>query len=353
MLRAADPLVDEPQRTAAATDAALVRLMSRVPSAAADPLGESRPRRTAARRRAARLTPVVAAAATAVVVVTALPSGGPVTVPAASAKVILAKAAAAVAGSDGAILHADISAVQTWQDGGTEQWTEQEWQQVGSPYNERSIDSGIWPTPVETAYVNGAMWLYDAGTDAIYTNDPPPPFTLTPGPQTGTYILRPAGQSNPSLTVDAGQAAALRAGTDVWASDAGGGLVVVPRPTTGPRGLSDFRPEALALLNSPSAKVTRDVTIDGQDALEVSSADGATVYYLNPTTYAPIQMTRPIANTGRPGDTATVTLTFTSWQDLTGSSADPSLLSLTAQHPNAAVDDSASDYTAAAARLFR
>jgi hypothetical protein len=197
------------------------------------------------------------------------------------------------------------------------------------------------------------MWLYDAGTNTIYTNDPPPPFTLTAGPQAGTYILRPSGQSVPTLVVNAAQAGALRDGTDVWAGDGHGGLAVVPRPTAGPQGLSDFRPEALALLDSPTAKVTRDVTIDGQSALEVTSADGATVYYLNPTTYAPIQMTRPVPNTGVPGDTATVTLTFTNWQDLTASAADPSLLSLTAQHPDAIVDGSAGDYTAAATRLFR
>ena len=150
-------------------------------------------------------------------------------VPAASAKVILAKAAAVIAGSDGAILHADISATQTWRNGHSDNWTEQDWQQVGSPYDDRSIDIGVWPTTVEMAYVKGQQWLYDPSTNTIYTNDPPPAFTLTAASQPGTYTLRPgSGSSGPSLTVTASQAAALRSGADVQVGD-----VISTGPTTG------------------------------------------------------------------------------------------------------------------------
>jgi hypothetical protein len=305
-----------------------------------------------------RSAPLAAAAAMAVAVLVALPSGGPVSVPAASAKVILSKAAAAVMGSSGALLHADISATQTWQDRGSDYWTEQDWQQVSSPYDDRSIVTGVWPSAIEMADVKGQVWLYDASTNTIYTDQPTSAsaFTLAPGSQPGTYTLSvPSGSSGQSLTVTANQVAALRDGRDVLATDNQGRLVVTPRPTTGPQILSSFRSEALALLHSATAKVTRNVTVDGQNALEVASADGTSTYYLDPSTYAPIQMTNTIGpgtDMGDPGNDSTVTLKFSDWQYLTGAAADPNLLSLTAQHPDATVDNSTADYNAAQSRLF-
>jgi hypothetical protein len=355
ILRAADPLFGEPERSASATEASLHRLLARGPDRVSPQRRRDRLDRHVTRWWAVRVAPLAAAA---VAVISALPSGGPVTVPTSSAKVILAKAAAAVAGSDGAILHADVSATQTWQNGHSDYWTEQDWQQASSPYDDRSIVTGVWPTAIETAYVNGQMWLYDASTNTIYTNEPAPTptFTLTPGPQPGTYTLRTGnGSSGATLTVTASQAAALRDGRDVLASDSQGGHIVVPRPTTGPQILSSFRSEALALLHSATAKVTRNVTVDGQNALEVASAHGASTYDLNPSTYAPIQMTNTIGpgtNMGDAGNDSTVTLKFTDWQYLTGTAAAPDLLSLTAQHPDATVDNSAADWNATANRLF-
>lgn len=357
ILGAADPLSDEPDREAAETEAALGRLL-------ACRLGSVSPRRAQAHRGGGRApvwglvraAPLAGAAAVAVVVLSGLLSDGPVMVPAAAAKVILAKAAIAFTGPVGAILHADISATQTWRNGHSDYWTEQDWQQVSSPYDDRSVVTGVWPTPVEMAYVKGQLWLYDAGTNTIYTAAPTPGFTLSPGSRPGTYTVRTgSGRGGGSLTVNASQAAALRDGSDVLAVDDAGGLVVTPRPTTGPEILSDFRSQALALLHSSAVKVTRNVTVDGQSALQVISPGGARTYDLNPSTYAPIQMTQIIgagSNAGDPGNDSTVTLNFTDWQYLTGSAADPGLLSLTAQHPDATVDSSAADYNAAASRLF-
>jgi hypothetical protein len=356
ILRAADPLSEEPERPAAVTEASLHHLLAAGPASVARPRRRSRPRRAAASWWAMRLAPLAGAAAIAVAVISALPAGGPVAVPAAAAKMVLAKAAAAVAGSDGAILHADISATQTWKNGHSDNWTEQDWQQVSTPYDARTIDIGIWPTTVEMAYVKGQMWLYDQTTNTVYTNDPSPAFTLTAGPRPDTYTLHAgSGTSEPSRTVTASQAAALRNGTDIWASTGQGGLEVVPRPTAGPQELSSFRSTAISLLHTPGAKVTRNLTVDGQDALQVASADGTITYDLNPISYAPIQMTNtigPDTDLGDPGNDSTVTLTFTDWQYLTGSAADPGLLSLSAQHPTATIDSSAVDYDTAANKLF-
>jgi hypothetical protein len=358
ILRAANPLSGEPERSAAATEASLRRLLARGAGSVSAPRRRDWPGRRAHRWWAVRVAPLAAAAAAAVAIISALPSGGPIAVPQASAKVILAKAAAVVAGSAGVLLHADISATQTWQNGHSDYWTEQDWQQVRSPYDDRSIVTGVWPTPSETAYVNGQMWLYDASTNTIYTNEPAPGpgFTLTPGSQPGTYKLRAgSGNSRVSLTVTASQAAALRDGNDVLASDSQGGNIVVQRPTTGPQILSGFRSGVLSLLHSPAATVTRNVTVDGQNVLQVTSPDGMRTYDLDPSTYAPIQMTSTIGpgtNMGDPANDSTVTLKFSDWQYLTGAAADPGLLSLTAQHPDATVDNSAADYNAAESRLF-
>jgi hypothetical protein len=359
ILRAADPLFGEPERPTAATEASLQRVLARGPGEVGGPRRRSWLGQHLTGWWAVRVVPLAATVAAVAAVISALPSGGPVTVPTASAKVILAKAAAVVAGSDGAILHADVSATQTWRNGHSDYWTEQDWQQVSAPYDDRSIVTGVWPTTIETAYVNGQMWLYDAATNTIYTNEPSipvPAFTLTAGPRPGTYTLHTGhGSSAVSLTVTASQVAALRDGRDVLASDSQGGHSVVPRPTTGPQILSSFRSEALALLHSATAKVTRNVTVDGQNALEVASADGTSTCYLNPSTYAPIQMTNTIGpgtDMGDPSNDSTVTLKFSDWQYLTGTAANPNLLSLTAQHPDATVDNSAADWNAAASRLF-
>lgn len=358
ILLAADPLTDKPQRSPDATEALLHRVLDR---RAATP--RPRRRRLGVRRYLARwwmvrsaLLAVVATMAAAMLV--ALPSSGPVSVPAAAAKTILARAAAAVIGSDGALLHADISATQTWKDGRSDYWTEQDWQQISSPYDDRSIVTGVWPSTIEMAYMKGQLWLYDASNNTIYTGGSTSgsAFTLAPGPQRGTYILStPSGGSGRSLTVTDSQVAALRDGQDVLAADTKGELVVIPRPTTGPRILSEFRSQALSLLHSPAATVKRNVTVDGQLALQVTSADGARTYDLNPTTYAPIQMTNTIGPGNDDGDSAndsTVTLKFTDWQYLTGTAANPDVLSLTARHPSATVDNSTADYTAAQNRLF-
>jgi hypothetical protein len=60
----------------------------------------------------------------------------------------------------------------------------------------------------------------------------------------------------------------------------------------------------------------------------------------------------PGTDMGDPGNDSTVTLKFSDWQYLTGAAADPNLLSLTAQHPDATVDNSTADYNAAQSRLF-
>jgi hypothetical protein len=352
-VRAADPLPEMLPRDADASEAVLQQLLAHGPG----PASPSVRARHRARWWAVRLAPVAGLAAAGAVVVALLPSSGPVTVPEASAKQILRHALTAVAGSDGAILHAKVTITQsTPSTGWSRTWTIEDWQQVDSPYNDREITTDVWPEPVEMATVQGMQWLYDPGTNRIYTNDPTPAFTLTAGPRPGTYTLQAgsgAHASGPTTTVTAHQAAKLRAGTDEWADDGHGGLLVIPVPTTGGQNLSSFRDQATALLHAPNAQVTR-TTVDGQSVLQVTAPGSTRTYDINPTTYAPVQMydsDAVPASSANPHSNEL--LKWTDWQYLTGSAADPALLSLPAQHTTATIDDSAADYTAAENRLLK
>ncbi|HEY3776366.1 MAG TPA: hypothetical protein VGL69_25450 [Solirubrobacteraceae bacterium] len=343
-MRTADPLAGEPIRPAEETEASLTRLLAHGP----DPvLRPRRPRRTR-RWWLVRAAPIGIGAGAAAVLAAALPAHGPARVGQAHAQTIIRRAADALTGAHGAILEADVSTTQTWSNGTSKSWSEQDWQELARPYDGRTIDTGVWPQPVEMATVHGDQWLYDASTNTIYTNEPTPAFTLSAGPTPHTFTLHVGTQT---LTVSAAQAAKLRSGADVWASDQNQSLIVIPRITTGPQTLSWFRHAAIHLLHAPGSTVTDGLTVDGQHAIQISSADGQTVYDVAPSTYAPIQMTQP--NPTLPGNTPSTTMsTVSGWQKLPGTPANLGLLSLTAQHPNATVDTSAADYTAAENRLF-
>ena len=85
-------------------------------------------------------------------------------------------------------------------------------------------------------------------------------------------------------------------------------------------------------------------TIDGQDTIEIASADGHTTYYVDPGTYKPVEL----RTRGTDGGTA---LRFRTYETL-DPDASRSLLSLAAQHPGARVDRDPAHYQAAEARLF-
>jgi hypothetical protein len=344
MLAVADPISGEPDRPAEETEAALTRLLATGP----DPLPRSRSRRRTRRWWLVRAAPLGLGVGAAAVFAATLPARGPARVGHAHAQAILQRAADALTGAHGAVLEASINSTQTWSDGSTKSWSEQDWQQLAKPYDGRTIDTGVWPNPVEMSTVHGDQWLFDPSTNTIYTNEPAPAFNLTAGSQAHTFTLQ---VDTHTLTVTAAQARKLRSGADIWAMDQNGNLMVIPRPTTGPQTLSWFRKAAIHLLHTPGTTVTRNVTVDGQNALQITSADGNTVYDVAPGTYAPIQITQP--NPTLPGNTpSTTTSTISGWQKLPGTSANLALLSLTAQHPSATVDTSSADYTAASNRLF-
>jgi hypothetical protein len=92
------------------------------------------------------------------------------------------------------------------------------------------------------------------------------------------------------------------------------------------------------------AVVVGSATLDGRNTVEIADP-GHWSYYVDATTYQPVELDL----TGAGG--ASLSLHFETYEQLPAQ-ANEDLLSLTAQHPTAAIDNGANDYTAAQARLF-
>jgi len=314
--------------------------------------------RPARRRRIVVRFAVVAAAASAVAL-GLVRAVGP-----ASAQSVVHRAAAALSGKPGTILHVDFTGRQ-WGPPRTVTWRDESWQLESAPYSRRQIETGPDGSTVESTSGAGGDQVYDAARNTIYVGPPPVEQTaprphLERGPRPGTYTLR---YGRASLVISARQAKALRKGTvDIgWRlrkqdGRVSAGLTLIPASKVyhGPDSSDDadspdpgspaFRDQILALLKSGGAHVVGHKTIDGRDTIEIDSADGHTSYYVDPDSYEPVELD----TTGTDGGTA---LRFHTYEALPAE-GNGSLLDLEAQHPNASVDRSASDYQAAQSRLF-
>ena len=108
---------------------------------------------------------------------------------------------------------------------------------------------------------------------------------------------------------------------------------------------ASFREQIQNLLRACGAHLVGHATVGGRDTLEIRAQDGHTTYYVDPDTYAPVELD----TTGTDGG---VNLRFTSWEVLPDGGANAALLSLAGQHPSATVDSDRADYRAAEQRLF-
>ena len=331
-------------------------------------LGRSRGRRRRALvLRSALAAAVVAAAALGALSIVSRDSTG---------ASVVDRAAAAVAPSPGTILHVDMHGSQTNPDGSTITWRDESWQQESQPHDGRQIQTAPDGSVVETASADGREEVYDPARDTIYVSAPESTATpaelnsydIEPGPKPGTAILRVPGRAAQAkgahvttAVITTKQAKGLRDGTEVIAfrvslNSRAISLTVIPAssvPKPPPASdddssadptSSDFRGQILALLRSGEARVVGHRTIDGQDTIEIASADGHTTYYVDPGTYKPVEL----RTRGTGGGTA---LRFRTYETL-DHGANESLLSLQAQHPGARIDRDPAHYQAAEARLF-
>jgi hypothetical protein len=286
-------------------------------SAAIDLAREQRAerRRITPRRSVAASAVVLAAAAAGVVVLSQSSS-----VEAAWAQQTLQRAAAVVipAGSTNTILHIAITETrsplaQRRSATTVSALSEQAWIQ-GSYLRERVIVQ-YRGGPVLEENENGL--IYNKTTNTLYATPQyprgKPHYTLTPTGH-GSYRLTvtiPHGGVD-TQTLDASTARALRDGTDVvqWGAmyfdrstqTTRVGVLVGPSSPQAqqPQTLqpdpasTGFAAELRVLLNSRQARVKRTTTSDGQPAIEISTLHGAseppTNYYVNPRTYAPIEL---------------------------------------------------------------
>jgi hypothetical protein len=337
----------------------------------------------ARRRRKLAVRTALAVAALAAVALVALSL---VSRPASGASV-LSRAAAVIARSPGTILHVDMVGTQNNPDGSVITWRDESWQQESPPWARRQVETMPEGTVTEAGSTQTADEVYDAKSNTIYVSTHPnetaqqsqPSWKVVPGPQPGTFVLElrgpgikkgarvGPGRIRTSVVITAAQAKGLRDGTDVVgfkvSKEAGGltGEVTVmhatarmqkelaraktstsaadPDPSSG-----SFRDQILALLRSGGATVAGHATIDGQDTIEIDSADGHTTYFVDPTSYAPVEL----RTKGNGGGTA---LRFRTYENLP-LAGNSDLVSLAAQHPTARIDRDPADYQAAETRLF-
>jgi hypothetical protein len=327
--------------------------------------------------RAVRLVAIAAVAAVALAAAAVLSGGERGGVASAA---VVRHALAALAQPPGTILHVDMTGTQTNADGTTITWRDESWQASSAPYDRRQVETTPAGTTVESATAGGMSQVYDPAANTIYTSTPAPKtrtYWLDPGPTANTYLLRPTvfrvSKGHPvkaepaprrdGVVITAAQAAALKDGTDVlrWVRRASHGtqkhprfrLAVVPARTVPKTTQScnadpdsqDFRHQILNLLRSCGGHLVGPATVDGRDTLEIRSRDGHTTYYVDPQTYAPVELD----TTGTGGGTS---LRFRTYAVLPAGGANAALLSLAAQHPSATVDRSPHDYQAAELRLF-
>jgi hypothetical protein len=293
------------------------------------------------RRRMIRATAVLAVvAAGALGLLSALTTGGPS---------VVERAAAALQSSGDTILHYRLNAEQQNGDGTSVSWHSETWQLLVAPYTRRQIQVGSDGIRAESVSEGDTNELYDADKNTIYiatsqelraARMPKIKIVsqsklakLTGDPNSTAAYLVGNGSHRPTVIATAKGAERLRKE-----------LTRQRQESTG-EAPEEFRSGILELLESGEARVTGHVEVDGRDAIRIESADGKQVYFVDATTYDPIEWT----TTGNGGG---VTLRFPVYEELPVNTESMDLLSLEAQHSDAQVVRGAAGYTAAEKRLY-
>lgn len=248
------------------------------------------PRRARRRRRTALRVAVVAGAVVAAVfvAVNVTSTGNGSDAVSPAQAQILRHIRDALAWPAHAIYEEDVVTTVTARKGATHTVEYHKWMSTSPPYNNRLIVIVNGKVLWEQTVVNGRLDLYDPTTNTVY---------LAPAPNHSSD----EPQSNSVLA------------------------------------------EVEYLLSQPNVTVNPNAMLDGARAIELTFDRGRFSYWISPRTYRPLQ----VEDRWFPGITR-----YPIVRVLTGSAASPSLLSPQAQHPDATVDHSPADYTAAFRRLI-
>ncbi|MGO9955431.1 MAG: hypothetical protein ACLP50_05535 [Solirubrobacteraceae bacterium] len=225
------------------------------------------------------------------------------------------------------------------------------------------------PGTTETVTMNGETEDYDPSNNTIYTavDIDTCDCDVSPGSAPGSYVVSlrktPGARRNSAawemnehpprpLTITSAQARALR--------DSADSVSVEPLPglSTEDHGSGRWKLTIVASWRVPTEtswiqselqahrlKLDGTTTVNGRDAIELRTADGAGRYDVAPGTYYPIRMV--VHNPGG----GSITTNFSQYQVLPNTPTHQRLLSLIARHPGARIDNSHADYVAAETQL--
>ena len=249
---------------------------------------------------------VAAAAAVALGALGSLPRSGPS---------VVERAAAALRVADGSILHTVL--VGSFVPGPGQEATTvriEGWEATSPPYAQlQVIRSGN--RRLEIASVGGTVQLYDPVTNTIYTSSSQP---------------KDSG-SAAKVESEKKAAAVAAAGSDVKA-------------TRGVASGDRYLAKILGLLDSGQVHEAGRVTVDGRPAIRLVSDDGSVTLLVAADGYEPLEWR--VSEDGR-----TAVTSFPTYEHLPADETTAGLLSLTARHPDATIDDAPADYEAAFERL--
>jgi hypothetical protein len=254
---------------------------------------EARPGRALRLRRRGSLRMVAVSLVAAGIVfglLGALPDSGPLSLLPGGGSSAVARAAAALTGPDGTIVHVRADVLVTNVDGSTATRPVEIWQQSSPPFDSREVvlrGGGFRP---ELATVDGVREFYDPQTNTIYT----------------APSRTPAGEP--------GKPAEARDGSDL-------------DPFA-----PDFSVEKLrALLGSGQAHEDGRVSVDGRAAIRIVSSASDMTLLVDADTYKPLEW--HVAAASMAGHA--LSMRFETYEWLPATEANAALVSLSAQHPGA------------------
>lgn len=234
---------------------------------------------------------------------------------------IVERASAALAVSEGTILHVAVVGEQQNGDGTESKWRDESWQSTSQPYERRQVERiGTGPT-TEAGSVGDAETLYDAATDTVFVRTEPAMPVVT-----GKVLRWKNAQGKTHRVIVMG------------------GRPAPPKRQTDPIE-EPFRREVLELLRSGDARQAGRLTFAGHDAIRIVGNDGALTYFVDAKTYDPIEF----RTRGTGGGTS---LRFVVYEKLPLTDSTRPLLSVEAQHPGATVRHDSAAFQAAQNRLF-
>lgn len=310
-LRSLNPVSNPPSD--AEIDAALQRLIARVPTAEAS--RRTRWPQIATRQRIAISgATAVSAAVAAFVVVNLLPaSPTPGAVGNAFAKRVIARASAAVAGNGTGILHVaeTVTIDETSANGANRTtFTIQSWEDQTAPYaywvtHQYSSDTST------TTLSDDTVESYSSANNRLFEWHNAPPLLAFE-----QFESDPAYRAAFTLAHDQGLIAAVKTA----------GAQSSSQP---PETFSDL---IVALLKAPGVTVNPSARVNGQSALSITGGNGRVTLYVQPQTYTPLQF---VITSGNGSAQQTITTTFNTYQMLPAGSV--SMPNLAALYPDAQI----------------